>query len=101
MRSITSESFKVNFFSTYGPVPIGVFARSSTPVLENIAPIRVVMLNNQEVDGWLSTTLSSVGDTAVALVTTSIPDFTDGFQIPANLYEELELMAVATGRWTP
>ncbi len=57
-----------------------MLARSATPFSANIAPIGVVIRNNHEVDGLFSTTLSSVGDTAVALRTTSMPDLIAGFQ---------------------
>src|SRR6478609_1942583 len=72
---------RVQLVKTYGPVPIGLLARSATPVLENIAPTLVVILNNHELDGFLSVTVNSVGEVASALSTTSIAALTAGFHL--------------------
>src|SRR6185312_10035382 len=72
---------RVQLVKTYGPVPIGLVARSATPVLENIAPTLVVILKSQELEGLFSVTFNSVGDVASALSTTSIAALTAGFHL--------------------
>jgi len=55
-------------------------ASASTPVFENIAPMRVVILYSQLLLGCVKVTWSFVGETALASFTTSIPAFREMVQ---------------------
>ena len=77
MRCSTIESPRFHVENLYGPVPIGWVASALTPVSENIAPIRVVIRNNQSLLGLLSVTCNCVGDSAFVPETTSIAAFSD------------------------
>lgn len=89
------ESPRLREDTVYGPVPIGLFARSATPPVLNIAPSLLVRLNSQPLLGFVSKTRAWSGATTSTRSTTSIVDLIDTVQsVFTRIRENLTSSAV-------